>query len=195
MVSLFSSNQIGNNSDCIFAISKIKSNNYKYNLYHNLVISKCFIQISDLMYQYSKGNFEYLITNLNNINFSKLSTELYKLKKCKYHTYELIRTNITHALEGLIQCIYQSQELQSTLLIMNQYKESYIILHDKELLQKYLDQIKNSYNPLPDCIITPIKAIVKPEVVEYIKLYGFPANAVFESDKLAQIIDKLNTVC
>ena len=195
MSALFRSNQIGNNSDCILASKSYNFNNYnkhKHLLYHNLVISNCFIQISELMYQYSKGNFEYLITNLNNISFSKLSLELYKLKKNKHPVYELIRINLVHSLEGLLQCVYQSKELQSTLLLVAKYKEGYTILHDKTLLQEYLDNLKNSFSSLPECIIKPVQAVIKPEIIEYIKLYGFPANAIFEADKLAEIIDKLN---
>jgi hypothetical protein len=36
--------------------------------------------------------------------------------------------------------------------------------------------------------VTVVKAQIKPEYLEYIKLYGYPSNGVFDMDKLGAIL-------
>jgi hypothetical protein len=191
MSSIFSSNQIGDESSLVIAYNQ-KPRQKGCALYHNMVTSKGFITISNILREYSKGNFTYLLQNLSNINYTTLSVELYKLKRYN-RDYELIRRTLVFSLQGLLQCVYQTQELQSTLLAMPQYKDAYSTLHDNTLLAAYLDKLSKSFSGIfPEATITPTAATIKPEILEYIKLYGFPENAVFEADKLAQIIEELN---
>jgi hypothetical protein len=36
-------------------------------------------------------------------------------------------------------------------------------------------------------------AVVRPEIMEYIRLYGFPCGAIFETDKLAEIVAQIKS--
>ena len=162
-------------------------------LYHNLVISNAFIKINEILCEYAKGNFAYVIEHLSFIDYSALSQELHMLEYKNNPDYEKIRGSLIKALEGLLQCVYQTTNCANEHTQMLMYKEGYDILHNQQLLSDYLASLKNKFSStfLPDTFITAKAAIVKPEILRYIQIYGFPCNAIFNPDRLAEIIENL----
>ena len=154
--------------------------------------------INPIIYQYSLGNIDYVITNFTSIMYYNLSQNLYQLQQDSntYPEYENIRQSISRSLEGLNKAIMTYQECQSNQLQLTAISNRASILDNMKELKKYLDSLVGSVNLFPDIAITSIAATLKPEIAVYIKLYGFPEGGVFESDKLAfaiQIAESSNS--
>ncbi len=162
-------------------------------LYHNLVISNAFIKINEILCEYAKGNFMYVIENLSFMDYSALSKELHMLEYKNNPDYEKIRGSLIKALEGLLQCVYQTTTCADEHTQMLMYKEGYDILHNQQLLNDYLESLKNRFSAvlLPEISITAKRAMVKPEILRYIQMYGFPCDAIFNPDRLAEVIEIL----
>ena len=162
------------------------------NIYCDLVLSQCFKNINTILKSYASGDFSYVIQNLNINDYNTLAVGLYKLQNLNYPCYEQIRKTLTYTLEGLRQCVIQTQLLQQLKEQMAIFKEGYDILHDKVLLKEYLERIENKFKILQDAEYSAPLLTIRPEYLEYIKLYGFPENLIFYPDKLAEIIAGTN---
>lgn len=162
------------------------------NIYCDLVLSQCFKNINTILKSYASGDFSYVIQNLNINDYNTLAVGLYKLQNLNYPCYEQIRKTLTYTLEGLRQCVIQTQLLQQLKEQMAIFKEGYDILHDNALLKEYLERIENKFKILQDAEYSAPLLTIRPEYLEYIKLYGFPENLIFDPDKLAEIIAGTN---
>ena len=161
-------------------------------IYCELVSNQGFKNINNILKSYAEGDFNYVIQHLNINDYNTLAVGLYRLQNLNYPCYEQIRKALTYTLEGLRQCVIQTQLLQQLKEQMAIFKEGYDILHDKELLKEYLERIENNFKILPDATYTAPLLAIRPEYLEYIKLYGFPENLIFDPDKLAEIIAGTN---
>jgi hypothetical protein len=143
--------------------------------------------INPIVYQYSLGNIDYVITNFTTILYYTLSQNLLRIQQDAntYPEYENIRQSIVRSLEGLNKSIITYKDYQSNqrqlIVVTNRSK----ILDNMTELKKYLDSLAGSVNLFPDIAITSIAATLKPEIAVYIRLYGFPPGGVFESEKMA----------
>ena len=162
------------------------------NIYCDLVLSQCFKNINTILKSYASGDFSYVIQNLNINDYNTLAVGLYKLQNLNYPCYEQIRKTLTYTLEGLRQCVIQTQLLQQLKEQMAIFKEGYDILHDNVLLKEYLERMENKFKILQDAEYSAPLLTIRPEYLEYIKLYGFPENLIFDPDKLAEIIAGTN---
>lgn len=162
------------------------------NIYCDLVLSQCFKNINTILKSYASGDFSYVIQNLNINDYNTLAVGLYKLQNLNYPCYEQIRKTLTYTLEGLQQCVIQTQLLQNLQQQIITYKEGYEILHNNALLKEYIEQIRKSMQAFPSMAVTAQLLDVRPEYLEYINLYGLPENLIFDPDKLAEIIAGTN---
>jgi hypothetical protein len=147
-----------------------------------------------LMKEYYTGNF-YAVTNiLTQSAYNTLSLKLANLAapQNKYPEYEIIRTSTTSALGGLYQSVLQYSEYLDVQVQLELSKERESILYDRVKLKEYIDKMNQNRRLFPDSVVQATKALLKPEYAEYIKFFGFPEGAVFEPDKLAFILQKLN---
>ena len=62
------------------------------------------------------------------------------------------------------------------------------ILDDMVKLREYINSLKKNMSIFPNIEVTVVKAQIKPEYLEYIKLYGYPENSIFDMDKLGAIL-------
>lgn len=150
--------------------------------------------INSLMREYSRGNFYAVANILTQEMYKKLSINLAGLvfEPNKYTDYEIIRASSTSALAGLYQSIIQYTEYVDIQAQLEICKEHDAILHDPKLLQEWINQMNKRSQLFPDSNVQVIAATLKPEYAEYIKQFGFPEGAVFETDKLALILKQLN---
>ena len=128
--------------------------------------------------------------------YAILSTRLYSLKKSKskYPEFEVIRETFTETLTGLNVALMRNSELSNIKSQRDQYKESYDILNDTQLLEEYLESLKTQYTSVfgdVKDVKLNISAGMNPEYKEYIRVHGLPNNGVFEPDKLGEIIIRL----
>ena len=150
-------------------------------------LSKIVRTINNLMYQFSLGNYDYVIANFTSVVYYNLSQELYKIKEdsTAYPDYEEMRVNVVRGLEGLNKSVLLYKEHSSTLLQLESQTQKANILDDMDRLRDYIRGLHGSISLFPDMYVTSIAATLKPEIAIYIQLYGFPEGGVFEADKLA----------
>merc|ERR1711991_751937 len=150
-------------------------------------LAKIVKTINNLMYQFSLGNFDYVVANFTQVVYYNLSQELYKIREDAntYPDYETMRTNVVRSLEGLYKSVLLYKEHSSTLLQLEAQTEKASILDDMNKLREYIKGLQGSISLFPDMYVTSIAATLKPEIAIYIQLYGFPEGGVFESEKLA----------
>ena len=81
--------------------------------------------------------------------------------------------------------------MENELAVSRQAEE---ILYDPQKLQRYISQINRETSAFPSSNVTAIAATLKPEYHEYVQQYGYPEGGVFDMDKLAVILKKLQIV-
>lgn len=110
-----------------------------------------------------------------------------------YQDYERIRLTTATGLSTLNKAVQQNSILLDTQDKLDDAQEKVDILLDPIKLKQYIeDMSKRSGSMLfPDTTIGIKKAIVKQEYVEYIKVYGFPVNGIFDPEKLGDIVNQL----
>jgi len=152
--------------------------------------------IERLLREFSLGEFEVLVSVFTTEMYNYLAQDLYDLQKdpSKYPEYEILRKSATHSLEGLQQGLLQYAVLKNTEAELAVAKKAEEILHNTEKLKAYIQSILGSRSIFSKKNVRSIRAEMKPEYTEYVRLYGFPKGAVFEMDKLAVVRSNLGLI-
>lgn len=152
-------------------------------------LSRYIESIKILLYEYSLGNISVVSDILTLETYQQISIELNKLslKGKKYAEYEKLRKNYTYAIAGLYQSTIQHSQSEMCKNTIEELRERLSILDDPQKLKDYISRFKSN-NYFSDTSVQIIKAEIKPQYLEYIKLYGYPESNVFDPDKLAEII-------
>jgi len=186
--SLFSNNTQDTYFKTIYKTSDYKTEEYMYNqlaLYAET--------IKYLLLQFSLGNFENVLAILDRDYYNTLSLKLVRLKRIQFPTYEKLRTAIQYALQGLYKAMEQYVLLTNCEINSKTLAEKAAILDDIKKLKEHITMLEGTLSLFPDKEITMMKATVRPEYVEYIKLYGYPQGGIFDMDKLGIIIKNMIT--
>lgn len=143
--------------------------------------------IERLLREFALGEFEVLVGVFTSEVYDLLAQDLYDLQRdpSKYPEYEILRKSATHSLEGLQQGLLQYAVLKNTEAELAVARKAEEILHNTEKLKAYIQSILGSRSIFSKKNVRSIRAEMKPEYTEYVRLYGFPKGAVFEMDKLA----------
>jgi hypothetical protein len=152
------------------------------------VLADFSVIIQNLLYQFSLGRFKEVSNILNRRYYQYLSVKLSKLAYVDYPIYEQLRKSIRYSLEGLYKAVEQYGILVNCENVCDKIKEKASILDDMQKLKEYINSLKKQVTLFPDMNITIIRAEIKPEYAEYIKLYGYPAGGIFDMDKLGAIL-------
>lgn len=171
----------------------VNQNNTSCSNINNLVLSSTYKLIYYYINEYILGNFENLINILTLEEYTKISLELYKLRRLNDPTYEVYRTNLLKTLEVIYQSIFQYKEYIKIRSNYHYVKEQLTILDNIEELKEYINKLMSSMQILQDISVTAQEYSIKPEFLKYIQLYGYPTNNLFDPDKLAELIN--NNVC
>jgi hypothetical protein len=170
-------------------LKKINQNNSSCSNINNLLLSDPYKLIYYYINEYILGNFDNLINKLTLEEYTKISLDLYKLKHTNDKTYEIYRTNLLKTLEVIYQSIIQYKEY---IKIRNNYlfaQEKLKILNNIDELKEYLKKLMSGMQILPDISVKAPVYLIKPEILKYIQLYGYPSNNLFDPDKLAEIVN------
>jgi hypothetical protein len=144
--------------------------------------------IQNLLLQFSLGNFKQVSTILNRRYFQYLSIKLSNITYIDYPIYEQLRQSIKKSLQGLYKAIEQYNVLTNTREILKTTQERAAILDDMQKLRDYVNNLKKNVSIFPEMNVTIIRAEIKPEYAEYIRLYGYPQGGIFDMDRLAEIL-------
>jgi hypothetical protein len=144
--------------------------------------------VQNLLLQFSLGNFKQVSTILNRKYYQYLSVKLANITYIDYPIYEQLRQSIKKSLQGLYKAIEQYNVLANTKEILKTTQERASILDDMQKLRDYVNNLKKNVSIFPEMNVTIIRAEIKPEYAEYIKLYGYPQGGIFDMDRLADIL-------
>ena len=150
--------------------------------------------INQLIYDFEIGDFSDVAQILTIDKFNTLSTVFGNLQKNPYlfSDYEEIRTTIVKTIQGLLQTVYLYANLINTQIELSNSQERSSILTNMTLLNAYIQSLKGItaiFNPEP---VTVIAATIHPQYALYIKLFGCPANGIFDPDKLSGCVILVN---
>ena len=155
------------------AQSNISLQKILFDLYQN--IGK---DIEYLLNLFSLGKYDELQEGLTYEMYVNLAQQL--LKEEHYESIEYM--NIYNVLHSSLEGLYKSALLNET------HKQQINDLQSEiELLKEGGGDGLFSSTATVDTV-----ALVRPEIMEYIRLYGFPEGVVFDTIKLTEIINRLN---
>lgn len=144
--------------------------------------------IKILFYEYSLGNIDMVASILTLQTFETISVNFSRMavSEKKYPKYEQLRRNYVYAITGLYQSLLQNLKMNECKSSLDAALNKASILNDPEKLKAYINSFKSVI--FPDTSVQIIPAKIKPEYLEYIKLYGYPESNVFDPNKLGEII-------
>ena len=150
--------------------------------------------INQLIFDFSIGDFSDIAQILTIDKFNALSTLFGNLQKNSnlFSDYEEIRTTIVKTIQGLLQTVYLYANLINTQIELSNSQERASILTNMTLLNAYIQSLRGItaiFNPEP---VTVIAATIHPQYALYIKLFGCPANGIFDPDKLSGCVILVN---
>lgn len=160
------------------------------------VLADYSVIIHKLLFEFSLGNFQYVSTVLTQRYYNYLSIKLSQIIYVDYPIYEQLRLTIKYALQGLYKALQEYQLLVNAQKTIVSLSERASILTDMKKLKDYINSLKKNVSIFNNIEVKIVKAQIKPEYAEYIKLYGYPSNGVFDMDKLGVILlsMELNTI-
>ena len=173
---------------------------YKYQYLYDSVIT----QLNTYIRYFSVGNYSELTKNFTTKTYNTLlmsaksknfdTSDINNLVNFIYNPskFELMRESTYRVIDGLektITLVNQNITYQKDITELTKYKN---ILDDPKLLVEYIDSQRLNTMPLFQATETfQVKYLLKPWFEVYLNTIGPPANGVFESDKLAEIVLKL----
>lgn len=153
-----------------------------------------FVKVNQrLVSEFSLGNFEVLIQVFTPELYGFLAEQLYNLEKntVRYPNYEILRNNTIQSLEGLQQGLLQYSILKNVKAELKVANKRLEILNNVNELQKYIQSLLGGSSLFSKKSVQVIRAELKPQYTEYVRLFGFPKSGVFEIDKLAIASSKI----
>tara|TARA_Y100001980_G_C14547588_1_gene328261 strand:+ start:1203 stop:2441 length:1239 start_codon:yes stop_codon:yes gene_type:complete len=147
------------------------------NLQEQSLYNNVGIDIDALLIQFINGNMTYVKETLTTEYYNQLSTSLYNEKCERFEYYENLRTIISHVLESLQQFLNTESNMQ------NEINDLTISLEACRNPAAPIFQLQQTIDTIGE---------IRPEYKKYIELYGIPQGGIYDTDKLAQIIESNN---
>lgn len=135
--------------------------------------------ITNLMDTFSQGNNEQLANDLTFDVYQQLSVDLLQNSYPDSLSYTNFLSIIGSSLEGLYKANIQQQNNSLTIQNLN------------NTIKNLLLKNKNNLTAMEQESDMGVSASIRPEIVIYIKKYGMPKGGVFETEKLAEIVNNM----
>jgi len=195
IVSMFGSNDNRNRREGISSLFNNASyNNSNERLYCNLINNTDVRKIVGYYYEFSLGNIDSLNTKLTLDEYNTLSLSLNNLKKFDdpNSCYELLRLNLVRSLESLMKAM----TIYNNLIVYKNNEPNYekwriTYFNPQLLLERYDELKKTAVRFFDDLNVDAPLLTIKPEYYIYIKKYGYPQSGVFDSEKIANILESI----
>lgn len=143
---------------------------------------------------YLDGDLDTLRNELTLDVYTDYSKILYLLKRNRNSDSEIMRRSVA----GTLSTLYAATSIYEDCLLMKENNEALAdragILDDMDRLRDFLTDLQSSLNTsiFGDHMFTVPAVQVNAEYVEYIRVYGYPNNGVFDPDLLGQILKQMN---
>ena len=176
---------------------KISGSNGNDDLIISSRLKKLYNTIGDpltiIMNNYIDREFDKVTDTINLKTFINMLPSLFNQKMTSLPEFEKVRITLVNIINMLEQGSLQYKEMKGIQLQLDAALERASILDDMDLLQEFINNLNKSYSIFGELTAqVTTQAAIAPEYAEYIKLYGYPENHIFDSDKLGQIITNLN---
>ncbi len=145
-------------------------------------------QFGELNELFTTEQYNKLSSNLINSTLLKNVSEDYQYNARLFTYY---REAFHRVLEGLQKSIFQNEELTTTQSQLVTAQEKADILDDMAKLREYLENKQSQIFFADVSTQLTTMAVLKPQYQRYIDLYGMPDGLIFESQKMAEIIQDL----
>jgi len=139
---------------------------------------------------YQQGSYNQLKNLLTQNKYQRYSVQLRNLKerKSKHPEYEDLRGITTKSLQGVYKALQQFTDVRDLEQQLENIQDAAVILYNPTKLNEYLQTLQPQEEVLPSSNVTSIAATLRPEYAEYISLYGFPEDGIFDMDLLGDIL-------
>jgi hypothetical protein len=139
---------------------------------------------------YQNGRYNQLTNLLTQNKYQRYSVQLRNLKerKSKFPEYEDLRGITTQSLQGVYKALQQFSDVRDLEQQIQNIQNAEDILYNPQLLHEYLQTLQPAQEVLPGANVTAIAATLRPEYAEYISLYGYPEDGIFDMDLLGNIL-------
>lgn len=144
---------------------------------------------------YQDGRYNQLKSMLTQSKYQKYSVQLRNLKerKSKFPEYEDLRGITTQSLQGVYKALQQFTDVKDLEQQLQNIQNAEDILYNPQKLHEYLQTLQPQEEVLPSASVTAIAATLRPEYAEYISLYGYPEDGIFDMDLLGNILKSTQT--
>lgn len=158
-------------------------------------LSKYSKSLKPLFTAYQEGRYNQLNNLLSQANYQDYSVQIRRLKegKRRYKEYEDLRELTTNSLQGMYRAYQQFGDNKDLRQQLRNIQDAEEILYNPALLHEYLQTLQPASYSLPAANVTAIAATLRPEYAEYIRLYGYPEDGIFDMDLLADILNNQAT--
>ena len=195
IVSMFQSSGNNNRIEGINPLFNKSQSNNNETLYCKLINHTDVRKLVGYDYEFSVGNIDSLNKKLTLDEYNTLSLTLNNLKKFDDPTscYELLRLNLVRSLESLMKGL----SIYNNLVAYKNNEPNYekwriTYFNQQKLLDRYNELQKYAVSFFDDLNVDAPLLTIKPEYYVYIKKYGYPQTGVFDSEKIANILESLN---
>ena len=144
---------------------------------------------------YQNGRYNQLTNLLTQNKYQRYSVQLRNLKerKSKFPEYEDLRGITTQSLQGVYKALQQFTDVRDLEQQLQNIQNAEDILYNPQKLHEYLQTLQPQEEVLPGANVTAIAATLRPEYAEYISLYGYPEDGIFDMDLLGNILKSTQT--
>jgi hypothetical protein len=154
-------------------------------------IGKINSYLDDLM----NDNYESVFNDLNTDLLHRIKFDLFQIKTMTQDSCIREIVDIYSKMTYTIQYFYFLHgDIESKQIQFENYKKDSEILNDPEKLKEYLANLRSNVSELTNLNVNVKKLEIKPEYLEYIKLYGVPYKTSFDPYLLQEIKDRLQSV-
>jgi len=190
---MFGTNTSNNEVRSMFFVSS-KNNTSNETLYCKLINNTDVRKLVGYYYEFSVGNIDSLNKKLTLDEYNTLSLTLNNLKKFEDPTscYELLRLNLVRSLESLMKGLSIYNNLMAYKNNEPNYETWRITYFNKQkLLDRYNELQKSAVSFFDDLNVDAPLLTIKKEYYIYIKKYGYPQSGIFDSEKIASILESI----
>ena len=126
-----------------------------------------------------------------NLTITQINNYLEKIEKLRNNCNSGIIDNYVNSLKLIFIMLLYKTEKDSAVSTSETYKQDSITLNNKELLEEWIKNKNKTYGLFGDVVVKVITATLKPEYLEYHKLYGIPMNLMYDTELLTEIKKKI----
>ena len=144
-----------------------------------------------IMNNYINKQFTEVTENIKTPDYTQLIRNIFNAKLTSLPEFEKVRVTLVDIMRMLSQGSFQYKEKIGLKQQLDAALERAGILDDMDLLQEFINNLNKGFTLFShESTLSSLQLV--PEYVQYINLYGYPENHIFNPELLGQILNQLN---